>query len=68
LSNNADVCSEFLSHIAMSPAPAKTTGPDGIGVGVGVGPGPGVGPIGDELPQYPQARHTASTRTGRRAS
>ena len=56
LSNSAAVSSEFLSHIAMSPAPANTCGPEGgtLGGGEPVG-GPGVGPVGDWLPQNPHA-------------
>ena len=46
--------------MAMSPAPTKICGPAGGCEGGGVGGGgPGVGPVGDWLPQYPQATQTS---------
>jgi hypothetical protein len=65
-SSNAAVATELRSHIAMSPAPTKICGPDGgwNGGGFVVG-GPGVGPVGDWLPQYPQAMQRRTTRNRR---
>jgi hypothetical protein len=52
--------------MAISPAPTKICGPDGGCDGGGdVGEGPGVGPVGDWLPQYPQATQTRTIRTRR---
>ena len=54
---------ELTSHIAMSPAPAKICGPDGGTLGGGdTDGGPGVGPVGDWLPQYPQATQMTRMR------
>ena len=50
----------FLSHIAMSPAPTKTCGPNRIGGAGVVGVWLGVGPVGDWLPQWDDAAKRAA--------
>ena len=63
-SSSAAVASELRSHIAMSPAPTKICGPDDGGTLGGGDPteGPGVGPVGDWLPQNPQATQMTRMR------